>query len=236
DTTGFTKLHHQIVDHLYGQLSTKGQVVHIQLYRLSWGRGRPNCFISLPKLARRCNLSQRSAGEAVALLESKGLIRKGSVVIGRGKEQGIEYWIAPAPAFAKTASLANPASLATSASLAKSSSRIEYKEELHEEHTHKEPCVSVSSRFSPKECRRYAEHLQRTGQGITNPGGYATTIHRTGQADTLIRLCRSQQLPQSDISKCPDCKGQGFKVFERDGREGVVKCRHEQVESRKCLG
>ena len=81
ETSGFTKLHHQIVDHLYGQLSAKEQVVHIQLYRLSWGKGRPNCFITLPKLARRCTLSQRSVGEAVSLLERKGLIRKRSIVV-----------------------------------------------------------------------------------------------------------------------------------------------------------
>src|SRR5262245_40863481 len=43
DTGGFTKLHHQIVDHLYYQLSPKEQIVHIHLYRLSWGRGSPNC-------------------------------------------------------------------------------------------------------------------------------------------------------------------------------------------------
>jgi Helix-turn-helix domain len=229
DTTGFTKLHHQIVDHLYCHLSAKEQVVHIQLYRLAWGKGRPNCFINLPKLARRSNLSQRSVGEAVALLESKGLIRKGSVVTGRGKEQGIEYWITPAPALEKTASLANPASLATSPSLAKSGGRIEYKEELHEEHTHKEPCVGVSSKFTPEECRRYAEHLHRTGQGITNPGGYATAIHRTGEADSLIEGFLNP-LPSPDLSKCPDCEGRGYKLAVRDGREGVVKCAHELLE------
>ena len=50
ETAGFTKLHHQVVDHLYCQLSPKEQIVHIQLYRLAWGRWNPNCFISLPKL------------------------------------------------------------------------------------------------------------------------------------------------------------------------------------------
>jgi hypothetical protein len=235
DATGFTKLHHQIVDHLYGQLSAKEQVVHIQLYRLAWGKGRPNCFINLPKLARRSNLSQRSAGEAVALLESKGLIRKGSVVTGRGKEQGIEYWITPAPALTKTASLANPASLATGASLAKFGGGIEYKEEQHEEHTHKEACarVSVSSRFSLEECRRYAAHLQRTGQGITNPGGYATTIHSQWRADTLIDAFLRSQEERGDGSQCTACRGIGFRFIERDGREGVIRCTHERLPERE---
>jgi hypothetical protein len=46
--------------------------------------------------------------------------------------------------------------------------------------------VRVGSKFTLEECRRYARHLQSTGQGINNPGGYATTIHRTGEADLLI--------------------------------------------------
>ena len=232
ETSGFTKLHHQIVDHLYGQLSAKEQVVHIQLYRLSWGKGRSNCFITLPKLARRCNLSQRSVGEAVALLERKGLIRKESVVTGRGKEQGIEYSISPAPALAKSASLANPASLAKSASLANFERSKEYKEEIHEEHTHKELRVGGESRFTHEQCLRFAEHLRRTGEGITNPGGYATVIHRSGEADPRIDAFLNPPL-QYDVTKCPDCKGTGFNQVERDGREGVVRCGHEQLQQQK---
>jgi hypothetical protein len=223
ETAGFTKLHHQILDHLYCQLSPKEQIVHIQLYRLSWGRGRPNCFISLPKLARRSNLSPRSTADAVSLLESKSLIRKGALIAGKGKEQGIEYWVTPAPALAKTASLAR------SASPAESSGSIEYKEEaIHEEPTQTQTDVGVRSRFTLEECRRYAEHLRKTGQGITNPGGFATTIHRTGEADTGIStFLRPPQL--IDVSQCPDCKGQGYKVIKKDGREGAVKCRHERL-------
>jgi hypothetical protein len=50
------------------------------------------------------------------------------------------------------------------------------------------PAVAVcgGSRFTIEECRRYARHLQATGQGINNPGGYATTIKRTGDVDALI--------------------------------------------------
>jgi|GEM_PF-1853616 len=233
ETAGFTKLHHQVVDHLYCQLSPKEQIVHIQLYRLAWGRGCPNCFISLPKLARRSNLSPRSTADAVSLLESKGLIRRGAVITGKGKEQGIEYWVTPASAPAKSASLAISASQARIASHAESGRSIEYKEEtIHEEHTQTQACVGVISRFTLEECRRYANHLQKTGQGIINPGGFATTIHRTGEADTLIELYLTPQPQRSDISKCPDCKGQGFKLIEKDGREGAVKCKHEILEQK----
>jgi len=231
ETAGFTKLHHQVVDHLYCQLSPKEQIVHIQLYRLAWGRGRANCFISLPKLARRSNLSPRSAADAVTLLESKGLIRRGAVITGKGKEQGIEYWVAPSSALANPASLAFSASHARSASPAESARSKEYKEETtHEEPTQTQGCVGAPSRFTLEECRRYANHLQKTGQGITNPGGFATTVHRTGEADTLIEFFLNPQPQRSDISKCPDCNGQGFKLIEKDGREGAVKCKHERLE------
>ena len=234
ETAGFTKLHHQIVDHLYSRLSAKEQIVHLQLYRLAWGTGHANCFISLPKLARRSNLSHRSTAEATALLESKGLIRKGTVITGKGKEQGIEYWVTPAPALAKTACLANPASHAPIASHAESERSKEYEEEKHEEHTHKEVRGGVSSRFSLAECRRYADYLQRTDQGITNPGGYATIIHRTGEADSLIEDFLNPP-PSLDLSECPDCGGQGYRPAIRDGREGVIKCRHDRLEQPESL-
>ena len=233
ESAGFTKLHHQVVDHLYCQLSPKEQIVHIQLYRLAWGRGCPNCLISLPKLARRSNLSPRSTADAVSLLESKGLIRKGAAITGKGKEQGIEYWVTPAPALAKTASLAISASQARTASPAESARSIEYKEvTTHEENTQTQACVGVASRFTLEECRRYADHLQKSGQGITNPGGFATTIHRTGEADALVESFLNPKPERSDISNCPDCKGQGFKVIEKDGREGAVKCRHDRLEQK----
>ena len=43
----------------------------------------------------------------------------------------------------------------------------------------------MGSKFSLEECQRYAAHLKSTGQGITNPGGYATKIHRSGETDSL---------------------------------------------------
>jgi hypothetical protein len=44
----------------------------------------------------------------------------------------------------------------------------------------------VLSKFSPEECRRYADHLHKTGQGIINPGGFAMKIRRTGECDAQI--------------------------------------------------
>jgi hypothetical protein len=42
------------------------------------------------------------------------------------------------------------------------------------------------SRHSMRTCYRFACHLQRTRQGVTNAGGFATTIFRSGTHDELI--------------------------------------------------
>ena len=92
--------------------------------------------------------------------------------------------------------------------------------------------VRVGSRFTIEECRRYAEHLRSTGQGINNPGGYATTIHRTGEADALIEsFLRPEEAARPsnpDAAKCPDCKGTGF-YYPKGIEGGVARCKHERL-------
>lgn len=89
--------------------------------------------------------------------------------------------------------------------------------------------VRVGSRFTIEECRRYAEHLRSTGQGINNPGGYATTIHRTGEADELIeRFLNPPASTQLDTSQCPVCQGSGF-YYPNGPAGGVAKCKHESL-------
>jgi hypothetical protein len=90
--------------------------------------------------------------------------------------------------------------------------------------------VRVGSRFTIEECRKYADHLRSTGQGINNPGGYATTVHRTGEADELIErfLKPTQASVRADTISCPDCQGTGF--YYPEGKEqGVAKCLHNQL-------
>ena len=90
--------------------------------------------------------------------------------------------------------------------------------------------MGVGSRFSLKQCRDYAAHLNATGQGITNPGGYATTIHRTGEADILIAaFLEPPETPNViDVRLCPDCHGTGF-YYPNSANGGVVKCKHEKM-------
>jgi hypothetical protein len=100
--------------------------------------------------------------------------------------------------------------------------------------THTEPGVGVGigSKFTIEECRKYAQHLQSTGQGINNPGGYATTIHRTGEADMLIERFLRPEVPSPsstlDTSQCPDCHGSGF-YYPKGVEGGVARCKHEQL-------
>jgi hypothetical protein len=92
------------------------------------------------------------------------------------------------------------------------------------------PTPANVSKFTLGECRQYAEHLQKTGQGITNPGGYATTIYRTGEADALIKkFLNPERFENEDISQCPDCKGLGFIYPEGIDRGVVAKCKHPRL-------
>jgi hypothetical protein len=79
---------------------------------------------------------------------------------------------------------------------------------------------------------RYAEHLRSTGQGINNPGGYATTIHRTGEADMLIEIFLHPETTDSSsnlaVAECPDCKGTGF-FYPKGIEGGVARCKHERL-------
>jgi len=91
----------------------------------------------------------------------------------------------------------------------------------------------VGSKFTLEECRRYAKHLQSTGQGINNPGGYATTIHRTGEADLLIESflhpeAAGDTSANLDTSQCPDCNGTGF-YYPQGTEGGVARCKHERL-------
>ncbi len=86
----------------------------------------------------------------------------------------------------------------------------------------------MGSRFALQECRKYAESLRK--DGITNLGGYATKVHRSGEADELIAafLAPKQKQVVADISQCPDCRGTGYR-YPNGTSGGVVKCKHENL-------
>jgi len=200
------------------------------MYRLSWGHNKATCFISLPKLAERTNIKMTSLKAALKRLEGRGLIVKSNLTLGFGKQQGIEY------------SVSSPDRQSDSDRQplrGRQSPRDSIKENTQKENTQtQEPSaagVRVASRFTIEECRKYAQHLQATGQGIKNPGGYATTILRTGEADELIAafLTPVEASKAVDATACPDCRGTGFKPATSGA--GVTRCKHELLKEGKPL-
>ena len=236
DVGGFTKFWHQLTDYLYGQLTPAEQVVHIQLFRLSWGHNKSTCKIGLPQLARRAGIGRSTAQTAIAGLINKGLIKKVQTHFGSDKEQGNEYSVVPPSSMLISASQSKRNGLPESNSLPESR---HYKENTYKENTQTQDApaasVGVGSKFTIEECRRYAKHLQSTGQGINNPGGYATTIHRTGEADLLIESFLHPEATADpslnvDTSQCPDCNGTGF-YYPQGVEGGVARCKHERLGS-----
>jgi hypothetical protein len=100
--------------------------------------------------------------------------------------------------------------------------------------------VQPQSKFSLEDSRRYAEHLHASGQGVTNPGGFARSIFKSGVEDAQITTwlasvdperVRSGELeptPRADTSKCPDCRGAGY-YYPAEFDKGVKLCRHPRL-------
>jgi len=89
------------------------------------------------------------------------------------------------------------------------------------------PGVGALSVYTFGECRNYADHLKATNQGITNPGGFARKIWRTGEADDLIKefFATRATAPAILAADCSRCKGNGFYYPEGIGKP-VKKCDH----------
>jgi hypothetical protein len=230
--TPHTRAANEIFDRIMPTLKPAAQIVLWRLFRLSIGFNSQTCFVTVGKLAEMCNLGTTVVRESLGYLEGRGLIKRLHVEYGakNRQEKGITFLVklprlAPTKSGAPSKSGAPPHSVATSKSVPNKETHIK------ETHTNTEG-VCVGSRFSLAECRKYAEHLNSTGQGITNPGGYATKIHRSGEADDLIAafLEPVESANLIDSSQCPDCHGTGF--WEPGGAgKGVAKCRHERLKT-----
>jgi hypothetical protein len=244
---GHLRVPNEIIHRILPSLKSSEAIVLLRLYALSHGFQKKTCTVSLDKLASGCNLSRTQTRVCVRNLERKGHIKSlGVDNINSDKAlRGFHFEVnLPSSTRAESAPHAKSASHAKSAP-------IKYKDLKEHTHTQEEPDsantattaveeksdhatrdVCVGSRFTIEECRRYANHLQQTGQGIKNPGGYATTIHRTGEADLLIEsFLHPEVVKQSsnlDTGQCPDCKGTGF-YYPKGIDLGVVKCKHEKL-------
>ena len=227
EKAGRLDLPHRYTDHACPLLSPDEQAVYLQLYRLSWGWGKDTCFISNPRLSERSNVPETTLRRVVKKLVAKKLAEILDRKFGSQREQGIVY---------RVSKLDSPATADSLSILDRLSAVAPNKVNTQKENTQTQAMpmagVRVASRFTIEECRKYAKHLQSTGQGINNPGGYATTIHRTGEADMLIQsfLHPETANPSSnlDTSQCPDCNGTGF-YYPKGIEGGVARCKHEQL-------
>ena len=220
ETRGYSKQFHAITDHLYQLLDPIEQAVYTQLFRLTHGFGKPTCVISLPRLAERANIGTTAAHGAIKRLVTKGLVEKRTWIVGKGKEQGIEFSL-PLPVWLTR-------NVSHTGDVSHASNEPIKEHTLKDTHNTAEG-VRVGSRFALAECRRYADSLRK--DGITNPGGYATRIHRSGEADDLIAafLKPVASAKTVDASQCPDCRGTGF--YEPGGAgKGVARCTHARLQ------
>ena len=234
EVKGALRMPHRYTDHLCRALKPDEQAVYSQLYRLSWGWNKQNCFISNPKLSERSNVPLSSMKRAVSGLIQKGLIEKTGHTNGYGKDQGVEYRVFSLDSQPSVDKQPNVGSQPNMAPIKIKNTQIHThtggSDEIQVETDRASRGVGVESKFSIEECRSYAEHLRSSGQGINNPGGYATTIHRTGEADAMIEafLNPASSVATFDASACPDCQGTGF--YYPNGREqGVAKCPHSRL-------
>ncbi len=239
---GFFQYLNDLSDRVIPELKLKPfeQVVLNRLYRLSHGWKSEECTVGLGALAKQCVMSRTSVQKSVSILVEKGLIED----LGedkKGGKEGKRYRVLPRMAMPPRTIPRNtivnnegtivPSTTETRGTIPPNTTNKDNNKDLINTHSNTDG-VRVGSRFTLEECRKYAKHLQSTGQGINNPGGYATTIHRTGEADLLIErfLHPEEANPASnfDVSQCSDCSGTGF-YYPQGTEGGVARCRHDRL-------
>jgi hypothetical protein len=239
---GYFQYLNDLSDRVIPELKLKPfeQVVLNRLYRLSRGWKSEECTVGLGALAKQCVMSRTSVQKSIAILVEKGLIED----LGedkKGGKEGKRYRVLPGitippRTIPKDTIVKNGETIVSNTTGARGTippvtTNKDSNKDLINTHSNTDG-VRVGSKFTIEECRKYAKHLQATGQGINNPGGYATTIHRTGEADLLIEsflhpeaVERSSNL---DTSQCPDCQGTGF-YYPKGVEGGVARCTHAQL-------
>jgi hypothetical protein len=224
DNAAHLRFPYEVFDKILCEFEPGPRVVLEELYRLSAGWDSDECTISIPKLCARTNIKPATMRLHLKKLQQRGYIKRlDDVVGGRDFEaRGIKFKV-----LLPRMTLSKKKTPSENVTPSKSEPN---KVNTQKENTQTQESVRVGSKFSIEECRRYAEHLRSTGQGINNPGGYATTIHRTGEADALIEaFLNPPSVPAStDWSQCPDCQGSSF-YYPSGPTGGVAKCKHERL-------
>lgn len=222
---GHLRVPNEILYNILPTLKPSEAIVLLRLYALSHGFQKNTCTVSLDKLASGCNLSRTQTRVCVRNLERKKLIKgQGTDNTNSQKElRGLHFEVR-----LPSATRAEIAPHTKSTPYAETTPN---KEKTIKEitQTQDEPVVGVrgGSKFTIEECRKYAQHLQSTGQGINNPGGYATAIFRSGEVDTQIEAFLSPSSASAPLKAdgCPDCGGTGY-YYPEGVEKGVKICKH----------
>lgn len=249
---GYYPVFNDISDRLIPELGLDPyqQAVLQRLYRLSRGWKSEECEVGLGTLARYCVMSRSQVQRSVAKLIEKGLLESlGSSK--KGGKEGNRYKVLPslgtiprqtipketiARETTAVDTIVQPEdsgirenTVVSQGIVSRGTNKNSYKELKN--NTHTEQSVGVSSKFTLEECRRYAEHLQKTGQGINNPGGYATAIFRSGEFDVQIEAFLKASGTNVEANSCPDCGGTGY-YYPEGVEKGVKICKHDKLKAK----
>lgn len=247
EAKGYYPVYNDISDRIIPelQLNPYEQSVFQRLYRLSRGWKSDECEVGLGTLAKHCVMSRSQVQRSIAKLIEKGLIENlGSTKKG-GKEgnryrvlsgsttsprqtiprETIVEEVMPNEAIVSQSETRTGENTVVNQGIVTGGSNKNNNKDLLNTHTH--TSVGAGSKFSLEECKRFAEHLQKTGQGINNPGGYATTIFRSGEADPQIEVFLKPPVTV-ESGGCPDCGGSGY-YYPEGVEKGVKICKHEKL-------
>jgi hypothetical protein len=236
---GYFAVYNDVTDRLIRELKLDvyEQSVLLKMYRESRGWKSDECEISHAEIVRSCNISKSQSQRTLAKLSARGLI----VNLGRSKSgpERNRFRVLPGVPviphknifredISREGDDVSPENMVVGQDIfSGDTNKNSNKESLN---THTQPSVGVGSKFSLEECKRFAEHLQKTGQGINNPGGYATAIFRSGEADAQIEAFLSAPAPSAPLKAddCPDCGGSGY-FYPAGVDKGVKICKHEKL-------
>lgn len=249
EAKGYYPVYNDISDRIIPEfeLNPYEQSVFQRLYRLSRGWKSDECEVGLGTLAKHCVMSRSQVQRSIAKLIEKGLIENlGSTK--KGGKEGNRYRVLqgsttssrqtiPRETIVKRGTLdetivshdktsTGENTVVSQGIVTGGTNKNSNKDLLN---THTQTGVGVGSKFSLEECKQFAEHLQKTGQGINNPGGYATTIYRSGEADAEIEAFLNPRAPV-ESGGCPDCGGSGY-YYPEGIEKGVKICKHEKLKS-----
>lgn len=233
---GYFPVFNDVTDRLIRELKLDvyEQAVLLKMYRDSRGWKSDECEVSHAEIVRSCNMSKSQSQRTLAKLAARGLI----VNLGRAKSgpERNRFKVLPGVPVIPSRNIFRedipregqhvpaenivPGQDISPVNTNKNSNKDSI-------NTHTQAGVCVGSKFSLEECKRFAEHLQKTGQGITNPGGYATAVFRSGEADAQIEAFLN---PPATVESggCPDCGGSGY-YYPEGVEKGVKICKHEKL-------